>query len=88
MRYKELEQGRQYRWKRSRGSEIGKVGRSAFAALSLSSRAVRDEWRHSPDDSIVTIVSKKWYAVTAKTASGEFIAVKPENLEPLSPEPE
>ena len=75
MKYRELEVGKSYRWEKTRGSEFGKIVRSAHAGLSLSPRAVRNQWRQAPDDGIVTLVTKKWYAVVAKTAAGEFISI-------------
>lgn len=84
MKYRDLEVGKRYRWKKSTGSQIGRAARSGFAALSLDHRAVRKEWRESPDDSIVTLETKKWYSLLARTAAGEIVNVKPNHLDELN----
>lgn len=83
MEYNEIEEGKSYRWRRSPATQAGRVVRSAFAGLSLRPRAALEQWRDCADNSVVTIVSKR-FALTAETADGRFVYPFPRELEPLN----
>jgi hypothetical protein len=80
MKYKDIEVGKQYRWKRPFGGQLGRVVKTvSTVGVPLIASA---NWRDHVADGLVTVTKKSRWGVMAQTADGKITAVQPQHLSP------
>lgn len=81
MKYKDIEVGKQYRWKRPFGGQVERVIKTvSTAGIPLIAAS---NWRDHDSDGLVTITKKGWSGLLATTANGKIVSVKPQHLSPI-----